>query len=556
MYISELRVKDFWYRRVNPDTDNIPLPTNADGYRVITFSDGIRRRAMTNDDFINELTPTAHSINSKFWSKRPIRELREREVEVKSEDGSVSIKKIKEWVVVRFDDMETVRLGLQKRFALAKSSFFAANGFNLCNETEDSKRFDKLSSWKDIMGLSVAFLEITQSVFQAGDAAIYLYQNGGTLDFKVFSALYGDKLYYSYDDKRRPVIAREYCLNGKTALDVYRTTSIETWIQGDINKSENNEVGFKSFWHKIRGWFKGSDFAKSEDEWCRVRNEQTQITDELNACVYFRIDDVVWGVAQEDIEGLERAMSYIAEECKSMAFPDMFVKATKIDSLPPMSAHGRTWAVRGAPDDLKASDVKAIEKPDMSNIATVDLKNRYDSIMRSTMSVFVDPELVKSSDISGTGIKILYGPEIQWAQNMWTKFYPQLKYLVEVFKHLVAKIEGDGEIAALRTSIWQEIYLPEDESAKVKMELDKMYAKAQSRIATMSNLGNKHLNDEKQIMKEYEEELRMKARIPAEEKAKVELEYGTPTEVIEVEEDENPEKPKIDNNAPGKTILN
>lgn len=551
--ISELLVKDFWYRRVNFDVTEVPQPTNPQNYRSIPFCDGILRRELTNDDFINELTPTAHSINSRYWSTRPVHELVEREIEVIGEDGKVEKKTVKEWIVSSYDDMETVRLGLQKRFALSKSSFFAANGFNLCNETSDSDHFDTISSWKDCAGLDVAFLELVQSVFQTGDGAIYLYSIGNTIEFKVFSSLYGDKLYPSYDDKRRPVVAREYSLNGRRAVDIFRTTSIETWVQGDVSKETSD--GVKSWWEKIRNWFKGSDFAESTDGWRRVRQDDTQISNDLNACVYFRIDDVVWGVAQDDIEGMERAMSYIAEECKNMAFPDMFVKATKIDSMPPIGAHGRTWAVRGTADDIKAADVKAIEKPDMSNIATVDLKNRYDSIMRATMSVFVDPEIVKSSDISGTGIKILYGPEIQYAQNMWTHFYPQLKYLVEVFKHLVAKVEGEGVYATLRTSVWQEIYLPEDEQAKVKVELDKLYAKAQSRKATMSNLGNKHLDDEKQIIKEWVEELQIKSRIPAEEKALVEKKYNVPTETIDVEEEVNPNKPAVTNQASGKSVL-
>lgn len=553
--ISELLVKDFWYRRINNDALEVPPPTNAVGYREIQFCDGIRRRALTNDDFINELTPTAHTINAKYWSTRPIRELKEREVETTDDNGNTIKKTIKEWVLIGYDDMETVRLGLQKRFALSKASFFGANGFNICNETTDTKRFERLSSWKDVAGLDVAFLELAQCVFQTGDAAIYLYSVGNTIEFKIFSSLYGDKLYPSFDEQHRPVVAREYTLNGRRAVDVFRTSAIQTWVQGDVAKEDGDNI-IKSWWSKIRNWFKGADFAESADGWRRVRNDDAQITSELNACVYFRIDDVVWGVAQDDIEGMERAMSYIAEECKNMAFPDMFVKATKIESMPPIGAHGRTWGVHGNADDIKVAEVKAIEKPDMSNIATVDLKNRYDSIMRATLSVFVDPELVKSSDISGTGIKILYGPEIQYAQNMWTQFYPQLKYMLEVFKHLVAKVEGDGAYATMLTSVWQEIYLPEDEQAKVKMELDKLYAKAQSRKATMSNLGNQHLGDYEQIVKEWEEELRLKSRIPAEEKALIELRYGEPTETIEVEEENNPTKPKIDNNSDGKTVLN
>lgn len=553
MRISDLQQKNFWYRRVNADTVEIPLPVNTQGYREIIFNDGIRRRALTNDDFLNERTPSAHVINSKWFSTRPIKELKEREIEVTNQDGSVSKKTIKEWVLVGYDDMETVRLGLQYRFALAKASFFAANGFNLCNETKDTTRFGKLSSWKDIAGLDVMWLELAQAVFSSADAAVYIYQTGDTIEYKVFSSLKGDKLYPSYDEKHNPVVAREYTLNGRKALDVFRTSSIETWVQGDVNDEENN--GLKTWWQTVKGWFRNTDLVLSEDGWRRVSYRSSQISSDLNACVYFRIDDAVWGAAQEDIEGLERSMSYIAEECKSMAFPDMFVKATKIESMPPIGSHGRTWAVRGDSDDIKAADVKAIEKPDMSNIATVDLKNRFDSIMRTTMSVFVDPELIKSSDISGTGIKVLYGPEVQWAQNMWPQFYPQLKYLVEVFKALVAKIEGDGEYTKLRTSVWQEIYLPEDEQAKVKMELDQLYARAKSRKAVMSDLGNQHLGDYEQIMREWQDELDLKARVPAVAKAEVEKQYGEPSEVIEVDEEIDPNKPNITNQAKGKTVL-
>jgi hypothetical protein len=263
----------------------------------------------------------------------------------------------------------------------------------------------------------------------------------------------------------------------------------------------------------------------------------------------------VWGSAQEDISGLERAMSYVAEESKNIAFPDMFVKATKIDNMPAIGAHGRTWAARGTADEIKAADVKAIEKPNMSDIATVDLKNRLDSILRTTMSVFIDPEIVKSSDISGVGIKVLYGPEIQFAQNMWPQFYSQLKYMVEVFKALVAKIEKNGAIATLRTSIWQEIYLPEDEAAKVKLELDQLYARAKSRKAVMADLNNQHLGDAEQIIKEWIEELDIKARIPAIASAEVQAEYGEGDQSAQVNDEIDPNRPNITNQAAGISVL-
>lgn len=569
MNVSELLKKDYWYRRVNAESTEIPYPTNSQRYRDVQFTDGIQRRRLTNDDFLNELSPSAHSINSKYWSTRPIRELVTKDVEIQNPDGSIAIKKVKDWVITGYDSVETVRLGFQMRFANAKASFFAAKGFNISNETKDSESYDTLMSWKDIAGLDVGYLEVVQSCFKSGDAAIYLFKEGNTINYKVFSSLYGDTLYPSYDEDHNPVVAREYSLNGKRAVDIFTVNSTETWILGaSIEQNSDKPYGVKTWWERVRGWFKGSDFAQSEDGWIRVSKRDNQICNYLNPCVYFRIDDVVWGVAQDDIEGLERSMSYLSEEVKNMAYPEMFVKATKIESMPPIGAHGRTWAVKGTADDIKAADIKSIDKPDMSNMATVDFKHRHDSIVRSTMSVFVDPELVKSSDISGVGIKVLYGPEIQFAQTMWPQFYHQIKYVVEVFKALVAKIESNDKIAGLRTSIWQEIYLPEDEAAKIKNELDQLYAKAKSRKAVMADLNNQHLGDYEQIIREWEEELEIKARIPAEEKAKVDAKYKDiqdtqephPLSVHNNDDGDsnnktNPSLPKVNNQSNGKSIL-
>ena len=62
-------------------------------------------------------------------------------------------------------------------------------------------------------------------------------------------------------------------------------------------------------------------------------------------------------------------------------------------------------------------------------------------------------------------------------------------------------------------------------------------AKIKSRKAAMQDIGNPHLNDEQQIMKEWEAELELKQRYS-----------GSTTE-------DNPNTPSIDNNAPGKSVL-
>ncbi len=68
----------------------------------------------------------------------------------------------------------------------------------------------------------------------------------------------------------------------------------------------------------------------------------------------------------------------------------------------------------------------------------------------------------------------------------------------------------------------------------------------------MADIGNNHPEDYEQIRREWKDELNMKSRIPAEAKAEIERKYGMQTEPTnESEEDDevNPNKPKVDNNA-------
>ena len=72
----------------------------------------------------------------------------------------------------------------------------------------------------------------------------------------------------------------------------------------------------------------------------------------------------------------------------------------------------------------------------------------------------------------------------------------------------------------MRISVGQNIFIPQNESEALKMELDQVYARVKSRRSAMQDIENAHKGDYEQIQKEWEEELRIKAEIPAEAKAK------------------------------------
>lgn len=534
MNISEHLVKEYWKRRVHPDGGFITLPTgSSDKYQAPVSINGSTYVYLTQEAFMDEMSPAAHGVNSKFMSTRPIY----KPSGEKDKNGK------EKWVIAGYDDVETVSLGLQLCIALKKASHFAADGFNVSNETTDKRRFDKLNSYKDSVGLNVAFMEAVNSCFRTGDSAIYLYQTETGIDYEVFSRLKGDILYPDIDENRNPMLFREYQLKGKKAVDVFTTKYRETWIMVD---EEAEDTGFLD---KVRKWFKQDTREKSEDGYTLFSRTDAQAGKGLLQVIYFRIDDVPSGPAELSIEALEKALSYVSEEVKNSAFPILFLKSEKIINLPPSATNGKTIGARGTSEAIKNSDAKYLTPPDASNIAELNINTLSDNILRTTMSVFIEPDIMKSGADSSTSIKILYGPEIQWCQNMWPCFYKGIKQLMEVFKVLVSKVEQDPGFIDLKTSVWQNIWIPQNTAEAIKNELDQVYARTKSRSAAMQDIGNQHIDDEKQIMKEWEEELRIKSEIPAQINAK----YGSSSGSSSGDND-NPNKPDIDNNSPGKSI--
>lgn len=549
MNISQHLQKEFWRRRISPTAPDKHEPTNSGLYAqpCLTRMEG-DYAYYTQEDFCRENEPSSHDINSRYMSLRPIYDVREKKV--KNEDGE--IKKESEWFVTGFEPKETVRFGLQKRINISKAAFMAGNGFWVCHEDKDHDLGEKLNSWKDSAGLDLAWQELVQSCYLTGDGAIYQYVYNDQLRYQVFSYLKGDVLFPDVDENRNSVVYRLYTLRGKRAVDIYSTKRVQTWIEGDKDSEKE-----QSWIARFGGWFaknlKWDSTETSEDGWRCIADNPVQTPDGINPCTYWRVPDIPSGIAQEEICKLESAASMVADEVRSTVQAILLLKAANIDSMPQKDSTGKIIGVKGSVDELAAADAKYIGRPNLSDIATIDLNTKEKSIMQSTMSVTISPDIFRASDPSSASIKLMFTDTIIWCKNEFVHLYPGLVEMVDVFKHLVAKIEGNGDIATMRTSCGVDFWIPQNDSEVLKRELDQVAYRVKSRKSAMSDIGNNHVEDYDQIMKEWCEELDIKARVPAVAKAEVQAEYQEPQETIKVDEDNKPAN-NIDNSAKGKSI--
>ena len=288
--------------------------------------------------------------------------------------------------------------------------------------------------------------------------------------------------------------------------------------------------------------------TKSEDGYVLVKKMENQAGKRVQ-CIYFRVPDIPTGPAQLSIEALEDACSYMSEEMKNSAFPILFLKTENLVSLPPSEMNGKTIGVKGSTDALAHSDAKFLDPPDASNVATIHLENLWNNIVRTCMSVFVEPDVLKQGADSSTTIKIMFAPEIQWCQNIWPYFFKGVRDLMNVMKALVGAQEGDVKrYEKLLISVGPNVWMPQNIAEQVKNECDQVYARIKSREAAMEDLGSQHVGDYGKVKEEWEYELQIKAEIPAKVKAKYGVDTGS------TGEETNPSKPGVDNNSSGRTI--
>lgn len=573
MNISEHLKKPYWRRRWVVDKTP-PPPTDTAHYIAPIHNFEGNYRYLTNADFANEISTSAHDINSLYMSTRPIKEAREvldaNGCPILDTDGNPK----KEWVTVDYDDLETTRYGLQRRIQLCKAAHFAGDGWGIYNEQTDKsqkahERFDNLCSWRDIAALDAAEMEVVRTCFGYGDCALYIYQDGNTITYDVFGYDKGDNVFMDYNENHFPVVYRLYTLRGVCAVDVFGEEYIETWVQADIS-DEDKQQDANNWFSKIRGWFKNHDFAISEDGWQRISRRKTQISG-VNACVYFRIDDIPSGAAQEDISALERSASYLAESVKSTAFSTLFIKATDIKSLPSVGSFGATIAVQGNVEELKAADAKQLPPSNISDVVTIDLKEKKESILHSTLSVIVDPDILRSGADSSSAMRLCFNDEVKWCMTMQPQFLKPLKQVVEVLKSLVAKIEQDPEYTKIRCSVGMNIWVPSNFSEQVENICKLKYAGILSAENCRHELDINYPDDINIVDKEAERDLYRKAFVPIKAKYEAEKLYGfsstnetddnnadtptdedNPNDYLEKQSNNNAFSPKIDNNATNK----
>lgn len=354
--------------------------------------DRLRRKIVTQEDFLRELDPAGHLIYDKelfpdVWQQN-------------EEDGRWYIQEIPRYA-----------FAFQQIILVKHLTHLCGNDIQF--ELSDTKVTDKSrdvfiafrNGWAN-KNMEVAWYKLAKSVKATGDGAMVGYMDNGKFGWKILSFLDGDRLYPHYDLRtgKLSTFARTYCNYSedgsvtKRYIDVWDDTYYYRFVaDGDATNiiDKAKQIILKLF---------STDGYKLEYKESHGFNRIP--------VAYHRDDNgPCWTFSEESIENYEIAFSNLAHSNHDFGLPIMYVKGEGSEEV---TTADMSYAskIMMLPED---GEIGFLQRQDASNAYKAELDKVEDAIYKQSFAVKT-PEL-KSGDTPGVALKIMYSDAYEKAMN-------------------------------------------------------------------------------------------------------------------------------------------
>lgn len=308
------------------------------------------------------------------------------------------------------------------------------------------------SGWIDL-DMEIRFYEAVRSYMITADCAIVGFiQKDGTPSFRTLSFLNDDKLYPHVNSitGEMELFARKYYDYDDEGEAV--TEWVEVWDDTYIYRCKHSlkPTNVTSFIKTIFGLngFEIVEQVRHGFPFCPVAYARNE-------------DGPCWAAGQQTIENFEEALSYFFENNKAFAFPILLLSGDSIE------LHGdMNGSVKSISIDSSDGDAHFLENNDISASYNTLLTKFYDLIYEQTFTV--KPPELKSGDLPGVALKLLYSPAIECAICDAQKLQPFLNKLVKMVKFSWGlKKECQADLMKLGINAWIEPYVHQNDSELV-----------------------------------------------------------------------------------------
>ncbi len=247
--------------------------------------------------------------------------------------------------------------------------------------------------------MEIAFYEYAKSVKITGDAAIVFYMNEGKVFTKNLSYFDGDTLYPHYDSitGQMTLFARRYSDYDEEGKELI--SWVEVWDNKKMYRYRQDKRGIAGAINKVKQYFgiEGYTLVEEHDHGfteCPV----VYYRDKHGAC---------WSFSQDNIDKYELAISHLCQNNMAYAFPIMLLKGEDVEIQGDM--YGAVKAITMGKDD----DAGFMNRPEASQSFELQINTLLKMIFMGSFVVM--PPEVKSGDLPGVAIKLIYSPSLEKA---------------------------------------------------------------------------------------------------------------------------------------------
>lgn len=429
-------------------------------------------------DFMREYEPTGHIINNPLIYPDKIR----KDPETGQEYN---------------EPVARVAFAFQRIITIKQLSHLCGNDvqFEMPSSKDNKQTNDTFFKFKEgwsVKDMEIAWFEAAKSVKITGDGAFVGYKQNGKFYWKILSFLNGDTLYPHYDavTGELTLFARKYSNlddNGKETINY-----VEVWDEKFLYRYKQDKTGVAGVVNKVKKYFGLSGYKLISQE---LHNfpfiPVAYKRDENGAC---------WSFSQGSIDQYELAFSQLVQNNTAYAFPIMYMKGDEVSLIGDMN--GSVKGITMGQDE----DAGFLNTPNGSDLFTLQLSTLYKLIYEQSFAV-IPPE-VRSGDMPGVAVKLLYSPAVEFAMKDAQEYQPFLNNMVRIFSNgYGTEIGTISAFNSLEVYAWILPYVPQNDSELITNLATAVQNGFESRQTASEKIPMLAKNSEwERIMKEKKEE--------------------------------------------------
>lgn len=493
--VKSLLVKEP-FKRVIPKGHYGPNPIITDSAVSTCGQDIPLFEVISQADFLRELYPSGHRINDPEWY--PDKVTYNDSEEVKQINGGKGA-----WVTekVTRNAVPFQFIILLKHLAHLGGNQLDIMSSNRVQSQEDKDILAQLKQgWVD-KNMETAKWDCFKSGKAVAETACVFYMDQGKVGYRVLSYLYGDKLYPHYDTKGKMTkFAREFKRMSEDGT--VRESYVEVW--DDTNAylfKRDDSTTAKKVVNKILDAF-GLDGY-------RQIAPPTPHGFKRIPVAYKRLDGPCWTPVQNNIEDYELSLSQLCEANKVYAFPILTMVGENADVK--VEANGRPFAIVSTDPDAK---IGMLNNNSSTEAFKLQLESQYKGI--NLGAFIVHPPEVRSGDLPGVAIKLIYSPALENAMNdihEWNSFIDDMFSLFTYGYGIERKMSA--QFTRLNAQARQEPYIHQN-TAEVVQLLSQSVLSGTLSVETAIEKNPFSMTDEqKRVLKQKNEEAMQTEVLPA-----------------------------------------